>query len=325
VKRFPLLFVIFAAASIAAAVLFLERVERGTPVGKVSSGAPLRQAVPVSESPRKEAPGNELIPETPVREVAEPAAPTAVPQGRPVAVIIDDIGFDLRIVKELAGIQAPIAFAILPHTPHAAEAAGLLHAAGKEILLHLPMEPRSYPEDSPGAGALMVDMNERQIRSQIQENLAAVPYASGVNNHMGSRFMEDEARLTIVMEELKKKGLYFVDSRTTPGSRGREAAKRAGVRFAARSLFIDHVPGYSAAMEILTGPFRRAGENGKPVLMIGHPHPETVRALRDALPRWHAEEVRLVTLPTLLGTSAEENRNALAVSDKASDRKERVR
>jgi len=311
--------VIFAAASIAAVVLFLERVERGTPRGKVSPPSVARQ------SPRKEAPGKALTPKTPAREAAEPAAPASGQQGRPIAIIIDDIGFDLRIVKELAGIPAPIAFAVLPHTPHAAEAARFLHAAGKEILLHLPMEPRSYPEESPGAGALMVGMDERQIRRQIQENLAAVPYVSGVNNHMGSRFMEDEARLTVVMEELEKRGLYFVDSRTTPDSRGREAANRTGVRFAARGLFIDHVPGYAAALENLTDPSRRRGGHGKPVLMIGHPHPETVRALRDALPRWQAEGVRLVALPTFFRTSAEENRNALATSDKASGRKERVR
>jgi len=311
--------VIFAAASIAAVVLFLERMERGTPCGKVSPPSVTRQ------SPRKEAPGKALTPKTPAREVAEPAAPTAGRQGRPIAVIIDDIGFDLRIVEELAGIPAPIAFAVLPHTPHAEEAARILHAAGKEILLHLPMEPRSYPEESPGAGALMVDMDERQIRKQVRENLTAVPYVSGVNNHMGSRFMEDEARLTMVMEELKKRGLYFVDSRTTLDSRGREAANRTGVRFAARDLFIDHLPGYAAALENLTGPSRRGGENGKPLLMIGHPHPETLRALRDALPRWQAEGVRLVALPTFIRTSADENRNAIAASDKTPDRKERVR
>ena len=310
---------IFAAAFIAAVVLFLERMERGTPCGKVTPPSVTRQ------SPRKEAPGTALTPKTPAREVAEPAAPKKGQQGRPIAVIIDDIGFDLRIVEELAGIPAPIAFAVLPHAPHAAEAARLLHAAGKEILLHLPMEPRSYPAESPGAGALMVDMDERQIRRQVRENLTAVPYVSGVNNHMGSRFMEDEARLTVVMEELKKRGLYFVDSRTSTDSRGREAANRAGVRFAARGFFIDHVPGYAAALENLTGPSRRGGENGKPVLMIGHPHPETLRALRDALPRWQAEGVRLVALPTFIRTSADENRNAIAASDKTPDRKERVR
>ncbi len=157
------------------------------------------------------------------------------------------------------------------------EAARLLHAAGKEILLHLPMEPRSYPGESPGAGALMADMDAGEIRRRIREDLAAVPFVSGVNNHMGSRFMEDEARLAIVMEELRAKGLFFVDSRTTADSRGRESAGRAGVRFAARDVFIDHAPGYAAALENLTGAFRQGRRNGAPVLMIGHPHTETVQ------------------------------------------------
>ena len=82
--------------------------------------------------------------------------PEAEIGGRQIAVIIDDIGYDLRLVEDLMRIDAPIAFAILPYTPHAREAARLLHAAGKEILLHLPMEPRSYPAENPGEGALFV-------------------------------------------------------------------------------------------------------------------------------------------------------------------------
>jgi hypothetical protein len=218
-------------------------------------------------------------------------------------LIIDDIGFDLRIVEELAGIPAPIAFAVLPHAPHAVEAARLLHAAGKMILLHLPMEPRSYPEESPGAGALMTDMDEEAVRRQVRADLAAVPFVSGVNNHMGSRFMTDEARLAIVMEELRAKGLFFVDSLTTTDSRGRESAGRAGVRFAARDIFIDHVPGYAAVLENLTGVFRRGRRNGLPVLMIGHPHMETVKAIRDALPVWKTEGVTVIPVSACLGIS----------------------
>jgi polysaccharide deacetylase 2 family uncharacterized protein YibQ len=228
----------------------------------------------------------------------EPAPPGTAYLGRPVAVIIDDIGFDLRIVEELAGIPAPIAFAVLPHTPHAVEAARLLHAAGKEILLHLPMEPRSYPGESPGAGAMMADMDEGEIRRQIREDLAAVPFVSGVNNHM-----EDEARLAIVMEELRAKGLFFVDSRTAADSRGRESAGRARVRFAARDVFIDHAPGYAAALENLTGAFRQGRRNGAPVLMIGHPHMDTVRAIRDALPFWQKEGVKVIPVSACLRIS----------------------
>jgi uncharacterized protein len=279
--------VIIAAVLIAAVVLFLERVERQPDDSATRRG-------PERETPEKATPGK-----TPGSGL-EPAPPEIAHPGRPIAIIIDDIGFDLKIVEELVGIPVPIAFAVLPHTPHAVEAARLLHAAGKEILLHLPMEPRSYPVESPGTGALMADMDRGEIRRKIREDLAAVPFVSGVNNHMGSRFMEDGARLAIVMEELQKRDLFFVDSRTTADSRGRESAGRAGIRFAARDLFIDHAPGYAAALENLTGSFRQGRSSGRPVLMIGHPHAQTVRAIRDALPIWQAEGIRVIPVSACL-------------------------
>ncbi len=120
-----------------------------------------RTAIPEGRKaePREKA----LQPTPPERKEAE-----AESEGRQIAVIIDDIGYDLRLVEDLMRIEAPIAFAILPHTPHAREAARLLHAAGKEILLHLPMEPRSYPAENPGEGRSFVDMDEGQIRRQIE-------------------------------------------------------------------------------------------------------------------------------------------------------------
>ena len=287
-KRFPFLAVVIAAALIAAVVLFLERVEQRPD----DSGA---RRGPGKETPKRASTGKQPRPGQATLETAH--------SGRSVAVIIDDIGFDLRIVENLAGIPAPLAFAILPHTPHAVEAAKLLHAAGKEILLHLPMEPYSHPGGSPGSGALMVDMDAGEIRRQIRADLAAVPFVSGVNNHMGSRFMEDEARLAIVMEELRAKGLFFVDSRTTADSRGKESAGRAHVRFAARDIFIDHTPGRAAAMESLTGAVRQGQRNGAPLLMIGHPHIETVRAIRDALPFWQKEGVKVIPVSAFMRIS----------------------
>ncbi len=279
-KRFPVAAVLLAAALIAAVFLFLERME------------PPDDAVPRKPG-RTEPRAKAVKPKTRVKQTRE-----AEPGGQRVAVLIDDIGFDLGAAEELARLRAPIAFAILPHAPHAAAAADLLHAAGKEILLHLPMEPASYPEENPGPGALLIAMEAGEVRRKIAENLAAVPHVSGVNNHMGSRFMEDETRLRVVMDELAKRGLFFVDSRTTPDSRGREAAERARVRFASRTVFIDHTANYQDALANLTR-FPRQGS--KPVLMIGHPRPETIRALRDALPVWHAQGVRVVPVSACLG------------------------
>jgi len=284
--------VIIVAALIAAVVLFLERAAQ-----RPEDSAARR--VIGQETPEKAA-----AKKTPGPDSGPTPRETAYPD-RSIAIIIDDIGFDLRIVEKLAGIPAPIAFAVLPDTPHAVEAANRLHAAGKEILLHLPMEPLVYTRESLGAGALMADMNAEEIRRRIREGLAAVPFVSGVNNHMGSRFMEDETSLAIVMEELRARGLFFVDSMTTSDSRGRESAERTGVRFAARDIFIDHVPGYAAALENLTGVFRQGQRNGMPVLMIGHPHPETVRAILDALPVWQTEGIKMIPVSACLGNSVE--------------------
>lgn len=290
VRRFPFFAVVIAAALIAAVVLILERVEK-RPDDSATRSAPGK------ETPREAASGK-----TPGPGLG-PAPSKSAYTGRQIAVIIDDIGYDLRIVEELAALPAPIAFAVLPRAPHATEAARLLHAAGKEILLHLPMEPHSYPAESPGAGALMIGMDAEEIRERIREDLAAVPFASGVNNHMGSRFMEDGARLAIVMEELRKRGLFFVDSKTTADSRGMASAGRAGVRFAARDLFIDHARGYAAARESLTGPYRTGRGNGAPVLMIGHPHAHTVKAIRDALPVWQRDGVQVIPVSACLRIS----------------------
>ena len=283
-KGFPVLAVIIIAALIAAVFLFLERME----LPDDSATRKGRKTMPPKKALKQKTP--------------ERRPPAAERREQQIAVIIDDIGFDLGAVEELARIRAPIAFAVLPNAPHAVEAAEILHAAGKEVLLHQPMEPRSYPEESPGAGALLADMDAREIRRRIAANLAAVPHVSGVNNHMGSLFMEDEARLSVVMDELGKRGLFFVDSVTTPDSRGREAALRAGVRFAARTIFIDHAPGYAAALANLTRLPRQGWKKGEPLLLIGHPHPETVRALKQALPILREEGVRMIPVSAALKT-----------------------
>lgn len=281
-KKFPFLAVVIAAALIAAVFLFLERMDQGP-------NDDIRRRME-KETPTVKRSTPDL----------EPGQPLSGHPNRRIALIIDDIGFDLTVVEELAGIPEPIAFAVLPHSPHAADAAELLHAAGKEILLHLPMEPRLYPKLSPGPGALMVGMDGDEIRRLIRDHLAEVPFVSGVNNHMGSRFMEDESRLVIVMEELKKKKLFFVDSRTTANSRGRASAEQTGIRFAARDVFIDAVPGYASALENLTGAFKRSKNSGRPVLMIGHPHKETARAVRDALPIWKKQGVEVIPVAACL-------------------------
>jgi hypothetical protein len=197
-----------------------------------------------------------------------------------IAIIIDDIGFDLPSVRELLTIDAPIAFAVLPHAPYSAAAAEMLYGAGREILLHLPMEPHD-PGKNPGPGALFCWMGEAEIKQQVEEDIAAVPHVIGANNHMGSAFMEDEEKLAVAFGELKKRGLFFIDSRTTPHSRAEELAIRTGIRFAARKVFIDNEQDREITVKSLLGHTEK--NSGNRMIMIGHPYPSTVLALKEAV------------------------------------------
>ena len=216
-----------------------------------------------------------------------------------IAIVIDDIGFDLTPLDELLKIDAQITFSILPHCTYSIDAAKKLHRAGKEILLHLPMEPYGYPDKNPGAGALFSWMNGEEIRHLVKEDIEAVPHISGANNHMGSRFMEDEDRLDIVFNQLNEKGLFFVDSLTTRRSKGKELAKKTGIRFASRDIFVDNIQDSAIIFQNLLNPLKKRNR-WKTLLIIGHPYPCTISALKEAIPRIKAEGIDIVPVSDLI-------------------------
>lgn len=246
---------------------------------------------PPASSVAVKPPGKE---KTVIAKIIPPAVPSKY-----VAIIIDDIGYDMKALSELLKIDAQITFAILPLLSHSQEAAEAAHQANREILLHLPMEPRSYPEDKPGAGALFTDMSDDEIVIQLGKNLSSVPYAIGVNNHMGSKFMSDEEKLTIVFKQLQKRNLFFIDSRTANDSKAMAASQKVHLTIASRSIFLDNERDYSKIYQILMDvALTPAGH--APVIVIGHPYPETIRALRDANKVFREKGIMIVPVSQLI-------------------------
>jgi len=217
---------------------------------------------------------------------------------RKVAIIVDDIGGNLNAVKELLEINADLTFALLPFQAHTREAAEMFHKANKETLLHLPMEPVSYPREKPGEGALFTDMNDEELVLQLKKNIADVPYISGVNNHMGSKFMTDEKKLILIFNELKKKKLFFVDSRTSNDTKAYAAAKKTGLQIAERKIFIDNNRDYN---KIYANLINITKDNDvSPRIIIGHPYPETIRALKEATKVLHDKGVSIVPVSEIV-------------------------
>jgi uncharacterized protein len=217
---------------------------------------------------------------------------------RRVAIVIDDIGYDQAAVFELLKIEAPISFAILPYCPFSLWSAERIHQSGREILLHLPMEPHGYPGRNPGKGALLTSMDEKSINRELLRDLKAVPYARGVNNHMGSKFMEDERKLKIVFKRLSEKNLYFLDSMTTTLSKASQAAEQTQVKCMSRDVFIDGNGDQKMTCSELTQMIQ-GGETWTKKILIGHPYPRTISGLSCAVERISREGIEIVPLSRL--------------------------
>jgi hypothetical protein len=223
----------------------------------------------------------------------------AVETANRIVFVIDDMGYDVSILDEILALDIPITISVLPHLPYSTEIALEAHRAGKEVILHLPMEPHDYPERNPGKGALLLQMDDGVIADQLEQDILSVPYISGVNNHMGSSFMEDEEKLTVVLQELKRRGFFFLDSLTTRNSKGLAVAEKIGLPHAGRDIFLDNDCDFQEALDILHRIVDRKA-TWSTMIVIGHPYGSTVRAIGEAVPVFRDHGIRIVPLSDLI-------------------------
>ncbi|MGE5842250.1 MAG: divergent polysaccharide deacetylase family protein [Deltaproteobacteria bacterium] len=215
-----------------------------------------------------------------------------------LAIIIDDIGASLSHAKLFLDLHVPMTFAVLPRLAVSEESASLIHGAGHEIMLHQPMEPRDRGL-SPGPGALYVGDQPAKISHTVEDNFSSVPFATGMNNHMGSRFTASAREMREALQVVKNRGLFFVDSLTTGDSKGYETARTLHLPAASRDVFLDNRVEEGAIMQqlhLLKGIAVRHGC----AVGIGHPFAETSRALRRFLNGVKGSELDLVYMSEIL-------------------------
>lgn len=223
--------------------------------------------------------------------------------GPRVAIIIDDFGHNRTdTVESFLDLDAPITISVLPHTPYARAIAEAAHDAGKDVLLHIPMEPEGYPGTDPGEGALLLAHTVPEIRSLVTDAAAEVPHAVGANNHMGSALTKDRLRMRAVMWALDRLGLFYVDSMTTPESVGFLEAERASVPSARNSMFIDTLLDEYGHADIATrlSDLEAVARDRGSAIGIGHPTPETLLELAALLPDLESRGVQLVSVSELV-------------------------
>lgn len=157
------------------------------------------------------------------------------------AIIIDDFGGGTGGVKDFLEGDIPITAAVMPFTPTSKEHAEWAHKNGIEIMVHLPMEPKRGKRSWLGPKPITVDLTLKEVRQRVEEAIDNVPYAVGLNNHMGSLAVENEMIVRTIVEVAKERNLFIIDSGTSPGTKFPEIAKELGVPLLKRDVFLDDI------------------------------------------------------------------------------------
>ena len=235
-------------------------------------------------------------PETPIPEVQLEKVDREY-SGR-IAIVIDDVGHDDKIFRKFTELGVPITFSILPgerYSKYIAKEAGKLKY---EVMLHLPMEPHGS-WSNPGSHAILSAMSDEQMLRQLSEDLDAVPHAAGVNNHMGSLLTENDFAMRVLLEEIHKRGLFFIDSRTSSQTVAYSVAKSIGVKSEDRDVFLDNKSDIAYIKGQIDTAIRIAKKKGE-ATVIGHAKTETAAAIREKLPDFEKEGIELVTISRVL-------------------------
>ncbi len=222
-----------------------------------------------------------------------------IPKPR-VAIVIDDLGSSRKRARDLMEIDATLTLSFFPFGRNSRQLAREAVEKGKEVILHMPMEPHEYPRKNPGKGALLMSMTEAELQQQIKANLDAIPFISGVNNHMGSCFMEDSHRVKILMEALKERRLFFLDSRTTPETMGYGTAKKMGMRTGQRDVFLDNDSDDEESIRKNIQKLAQIAKAEGKAVGIAHPHRSTIKSLREMIPALQKDGIEFVSLSDIM-------------------------
>ena len=196
-----------------------------------------------------------------------------------VAIVMDDMGGSLKDLKDILSLDIHVTPAILPGTSRAKKLTNLLQQKGREYLIHMPMQPRSYPRTNPGSNALLLGQSEAETIRLVREYIKAVPGAVGGNNHMGSRYTQDAEAMKMVLREMQRNDLFFIDSKTIGDSVAFAEARKMGMKTATRNIFLDNKDDVAYIRQQIRKMVGLARDN-REIIAICHPHDETMQALR---------------------------------------------
>ena len=214
-----------------------------------------------------------------------------------IAIVIDDMGISKKRTKDIISIKAPITASFLTYSTKIDKQIQAAINSGHEIIAHIPMEARTVKDAAPDV--LTINMNKKTLTKTFNKMLDKFKNINGVNNHMGSLFTENSASMNIVLDILKSRNMYFLDSKTSAKSVATKLAINKNMPHISRHVFIDNENNYNYITNQLDKAKQIAYKRGYSVA-IGHPKSQTFLALRDWLKNNDNSNVKLVHLSTIV-------------------------
>lgn len=285
------------------------------PVQTEETPMDLNQSTSVPEADEKQAPGpqsflrpHDLAPQTivqlPHHEIIAKAAaikPAALRPGQKaqIVIVIDDMGLNIRNSHRAVALPAPVTLAYLPYADNLATQTKQASASGHELIVHMPMEPDNVKSNNPGPNALLTSLPVEENVARLKKNLDKFDGYIGLNNHMGSRMTANPAMMRPLLQAVKERGLWFLDSRTIGNSVAGKIAGQLGIPYAERDVFLDNVASVAAVMTQLRQTEQVARKKGY-AIAIGHPHDATLAALQAWLPEARERGFQIVPLSAII-------------------------
>lgn len=231
----------------------------------------------------------------------EKKAKTLTPKKQPsykIALVLDDWGYNLKNLGALKQIKEPLTLAILPRRAFSLAVAKAVQELNQEAILHLPLEPYQGMDGRLEPETILVGMDKQEALKILDADIKSVPGIKGVSNHMGSRATENAALMGIILAELKRRGLYFLDSFT-----GKTVCKglagKIGLPYERRQVFLDNKNDEKYILSQFELLAKIAKQRGS-AIGIGHDRPKTLEVLVKAVPEFKKRGFQFVFVSELV-------------------------
>jgi uncharacterized protein len=218
-----------------------------------------------------------------------------------LTIVIDDWGYNKTHCKNLQAIKAPLGVAILPELPYSLDVLRCSISAGKEPMLHLPLEPKTNRDKYPGGYIITTEMSQKEAKKIFLKMLGEFKGIVGVNNHMGSKATEDPLLMTTILSEVKRRGLFFVDSVTSEESVCGQVAAVLKMRIGRRDVFLDNRNERLAIEKQFALAARIAKKEGH-ALIIGHDRALTLQIIKEQTEKMSAQGFEFITVKDYIKT-----------------------